>query len=169
MYDRAALGVRLHQREPHLPDDVAHEDRVEPHVRVERGGVAFGDLLVSGPDREPIEEAHRRAVTPLGGLLDRGLEAVAQVEHDRRVEDLVDLLRRELEIVRFGARRGEVRHRDPVAPDALRGVRHGVERTDDVHRRRGGTHRGDGHHRGPEHGDDHDHDLPPHRLNRSRQ
>ena len=82
------------------------------------------------------EQGHGRAVALLGGLLDRGLEAVPEVEHDVGVEHLVDLVGVELEIVRLGARGREVGHVHAVAADALRGVRDGIEAGDNLTTRR---------------------------------
>ena len=76
-------------------------------------------------DREHVEQLHRRPVALLRRLLDRGLEVPAEVEHEIGVEQLVDLLRSELEVVRLRARGREVRHLHAVAAHPLGGVRKG--------------------------------------------
>ena len=52
-------------------------------------------------------------------LLDRGLEAVREVEHEVGPLDAGHVLRRQLDVVRLGARRRQVRDRDAVAADPL--------------------------------------------------
>ena len=66
--------------------------------------------------RARSQQRHGGPVALGGRLLDRGLEAAAEVEHDIGVEDLVDLVGGELEVVGFGAGGGQVRDLDAVAP-----------------------------------------------------
>ena len=101
-------ALRIGGGEPalHLADELRHEDRVEPHVRVEPAGLPLlGDLLAPGVD-ELGQELDRRSVAPVGCLLHRGLEIVPEHERNLRFEQPVELLRVQLEVVRFGARSG---------------------------------------------------------------
>ena len=60
-------------------------------------------------------------------VVDGGLEA-REVDHDIGLADGADLARRELDVVRLGARRGEGRDRDEVAAHVLDDVLQRVER-----------------------------------------
>ena len=119
-----------------------------PLARVGRSPpYAPGRARCEGPSSPQRSNDTVGAVALLGGLLDRGLETVPEVEHHVGVEDLVDLVGGELEVVGLGARRREVRHLDAVAADALRGVGHRIEARD--HRPAGRL--GGGGHRTAEH------------------
>ena len=93
------------------------------------------------------QQGHRGTVVLFRRLLDRGLEPLTEVDDEVGVEDLVDLVGIELEVVRLGARGGEVRDVDPVTSDALRRVRDRIEGGD--HRPLRGRRRDSGHE--PEH------------------
>ena len=71
-------------------------------------------------------------------LLDRWLEAFAEVEDKVCFLDLADVGGSQFQIVRLGSGRCEVRSPDAGAADLLRGVGDRVERRDDGFRLRGG-------------------------------
>ena len=139
--------VGLGERPLHLGDDVAHQHRVEPHVRIERVRVVLVDGLPARLDREHVEQLHRRPVSLLRRLLDRRLEVPAEVEHEVGVEQLIDLLRGELEVVRLRAGGREVRDVHAVAAHPLGRVRERVEGGDDLLLLRGGVRDRRGHDR----------------------
>jgi hypothetical protein len=72
-----------------------------------------------------------------GGLLDGRLESFADVEDDVGVDDLLHLARRQLEVVRLGAGRCQVRHLDGRAADILGRERERIEAGNDLGRARG--------------------------------
>ena len=72
-------------------DDRTHEHRVEPHVWIERRGVALTDRLAPRVDRKLVEERDSRSVSVGRGGFDGRLEPATHDEHDVSVEDLVDL------------------------------------------------------------------------------
>jgi hypothetical protein len=65
-------------------------------------------------------------------VLEGGLEAVAEVEHELCVGDRTDVTAGELEVVRLDTRRGQVADVDPVPTDLLGGEGQWVESGDDV-------------------------------------
>jgi hypothetical protein len=96
-------------------------------VRVE----AAGDVAARRVDRQVVEHDRGR-IGVTRRVLDRRLEPVAHHEHDARRRDLVDLLRRHLEVVGLGARRREIDDLDASAADLPGGLRERVERGDDA-------------------------------------
>ena len=82
--------------------------------------------------RQLLEHFDGGAVAAFGGILDRGLEAVAHHDDDAGVEHLVDLFRRELQVVGLGAGRGEVGHGELVTGDPLGRPRQRIEASHDV-------------------------------------
>ena len=56
-------------------------------------------LVGAGQDVEPVENVERGAVTLLERLLERRLEAAADVDDERCVADSLDVARGELEVV----------------------------------------------------------------------
>jgi hypothetical protein len=107
--------------------------RVEPDVRVlalQVGGL--GGLLGGG-----VEGGHQRQHIDgfalgllLDGLVHFGLQAL-EIDDDLGLGDLGHLLRRELQVVRLRAGRGEVGDADGVAADALGDELQRVEGGDD--------------------------------------
>ena len=97
--------------------------RGEPH-----GGGAVAGVAGVVRQVEHVEQHERRSVAQVDRVLDRRLEVTAEHHHEVGVEDPVHVLRGELEVVRLGARGGQVVHRHPVAPDSLRGLRQRGER-----------------------------------------
>ena len=77
------------------------QHRIEPDVRV----------AVARAAAMPSSASSFVAVRAAERLLDRGLEAVREVEHEVGLLEARDVLRRQLEVVRLGARRREVRDR----------------------------------------------------------
>ena len=99
---------------------------------VERpGGVLLGHVLALRVDREPVEQLDGAAVTLLGRRLDRGLEALAQDEHECRVVDRVTLVGCEIEVVGLGPGRSQIVDLHEVPAHPLRRVGDGVEGRDD--------------------------------------
>ena len=80
---------------------------------------------------EPVEQVDR-AARPLSRLLDRRLEAPAEVEDEVGVRDPLHVARGELEIVRLDARRSQVHDGHARTADLLRGERERIEGRDDV-------------------------------------
>ena len=63
-----------------------------------------------------LEEIERRPVASRDRILDRRLEASAQVDDELGVADRLDVARRELDVVWLGARRREVHDLATSAP-----------------------------------------------------
>ena len=106
--------------------DLREPNGVEPDVGIER----LLPLLALA-ELEALEQVDRRVVA-LGGVFERGLEALAQVEDEVGVADALDVAHRELDIVRLGSRRGEVRDLDAIAADLGGGECQRIEAGDDV-------------------------------------
>ena len=85
------------------------------------------DMRISGDQVQPLEEIELLAVRTVHGSLEAGLEAGAEIEHDVGRADPLHVSRRELDVVRLGAGRGEVPDGDLVAADLLGRVREGIE------------------------------------------
>ena len=100
---------RRHRREP---------IRVEPDVRIDR--LAAPVLRRAGPQPLSREKIQRGTVAARDRLLDRRLEAMAEVEDEVGVEDIRDVLRRELEVVWLGTGRCEIDDVNVLAADLLR-------------------------------------------------
>jgi Fur family ferric uptake transcriptional regulator len=78
-----------------------------------------------------IEDVERRAVTLLECVLERGLEAVAEVDDEFRVSNGLDISWRELEVVRLRARWSEVDDAvDRISRNLLRRPGERIERRD---------------------------------------
>ena len=75
----------------------------------------------------------RVAAVP-GGVLQCGLEVVSHQQHDVGVLDRIDLVGRELQVVRLCAGGRQVLHLDTVATDLRRGLGEGKEGRDDLGR-----------------------------------
>ena len=102
-------------------------------MRVETAGLPLlGDLLPLRVDQLG-QQLDRRSVTPVGRLLDRGLEVAAEHERDLGVEQPVELLRVQLEVVRLGPDRREVGDGDARPTDLLGRERDGIERRHHTH------------------------------------
>jgi Fur family transcriptional regulator, ferric uptake regulator len=98
--------------------------RVEPHMRV---GGSLTVLTGRGTELLPPEEVDGRPTPLLERMLERRLEPGAEVEDEVGVLHRLRIAGGELEVVRLGTGRSEVRHRDTVAADLLRQVREWVE------------------------------------------
>ena len=113
------LGLPSACADPRTMRGVA--ERVEPDVRI----------ASRADQRQPVEEVERPAVRAVDGSLERRLEAAAEVEDEVGGADALDVARRELDVVRLGAGRREVRDGHPVAADLLGRVRERIEAGDD--------------------------------------
>ena len=80
---------------------------------------------------EAVEQVDRR-VAAFGGVLERGLEPLAQVEDEVGVAHLFDVPHGQLDIVRLRAGGREVRHLDAIAADLGCRERQGIEAGDDL-------------------------------------
>ena len=67
-------------------------------------------LVGAGQDVEPVENVERGAVTLLERLLERRLEAAADVDDEPCVADSLDVARGELEVVGLRTGRRQGRH-----------------------------------------------------------
>ena len=78
-----------------------------------------------------LEHVERRPVPPVERILDRRLEAVADVEDEGSLLQAPDVARGQLEIVRLGPGRREIVDAHAASGHLLGRVRERVERRDD--------------------------------------
>ena len=102
-------------------DQLCISERVEPDVRIR--------ILA---ELDPAQQVDRLAVGSLDGVLDGRLEARAEVEDKSGRPHRLDVPDRELDVVRLGAGRGQVRDLRSWRCDLLRRERKRVEAGDDV-------------------------------------
>ena len=130
---RIELGQRVGSRRRRL----APQRHIEPDVRIARAvlvGQHFvrGDLLGDGDGR--LAAAH-----PLEQLGQLAFQVQAGIEDDVGPVELADVGRRRLVEMRIDALAHQRRHRDVLAADVRREVRHHARRADDADRIRAGS------------------------------
>ena len=115
---RRPLGIDTRERRRDIGDDLSHQLRVEPHVRIERLRATVLDGLVARVDRQFVEHEQRPVGVPaLGDVFQRGLEVVPHRDDEVGVLEVVDLPGGQLEVVRLGAGGSEIVDPDIVAAD----------------------------------------------------
>src|SRR6478735_2737471 len=107
-----------------LRPDARKKEGVEPDVGVGGQPCLAAHVPVK---RKPCEYVHLEPAPLLYRLADGRLEAVAQIEDDRRVDDPGDLAWSELQVVWLGAGRRQVLDVEAGATDSLGGVGEGIE------------------------------------------
>ena len=80
---------------------------------------------------KPFGHVHHGSLGVPDRVLDCRLEPAAQIEHEIRRGDRLDLIGRELQVVWLDPRCSEVRHVDAGAPHLLRGLGERIEGRDD--------------------------------------
>ena len=149
--DEAVRAGRTTERPGDSACDRRVPDRIEPDVWVE-------PLAARGSRTEidAVEDVERRAAPPLGRLLHRGLEPVADVHEEPCLLHAADVPGRELEVVRLGAGRREVHDLGRRTGDLARRVRQRIEGRDDgIALRRVGAAPGEAEHQ-PRHAQEND-------------
>jgi hypothetical protein len=111
---------------PHPLYNGGEADRIEPDVRVMLLVITGG----AAAQLEPGQYIDCVALRPCDRILERGLEATAEIENDVGGPNPLGRARSQLEIVRLDARRCEVLDVDGRAADPLGGERQWVERRD---------------------------------------
>ena len=124
----AALEVRVEHRQ------AGHKGLRWSLERIADASRLFGvaeriepDMRISGDQVQPFKEIELLAVRTVHGPLEAGLKAGAEIEHDVGLADPLHVSRRELDVVRLGAGRGEVPDGHLVAADLLGRVGEGIE------------------------------------------
>jgi hypothetical protein len=113
---------RTVERGANPANDPFEQDRIEPDMRV--GGQPFLAALVEGQAGEDVDPL---AVRLVDRLADGRLKAPAEVQDDGGALDPPDCLGRQLEVVRFGARRRQVLDVEVRPANALCGKGEGIE------------------------------------------
>ena len=90
------------------------------------------DLVAVLEQREPVEQLDGSSAGAVHRFLERRLEPLAEIEHHVRGANALHVARRELDVVRLGAGRRQVRHLDARAADPLGREGQRVEARDDA-------------------------------------
>ena len=123
---RLSADAGSSERVRDLPDDRGVAHRIEPDVRIDRTLLPLDALheLLAGQEVDGV-------VPTLHRLLERGHEALAEVQNGVRVLNELDVARGELEVVRLCAGGRQVLDVG-VGRDLLRRIGDGIEGRDDV-------------------------------------